>query len=348
MSFTKYNGSGVSGLQNLGNTCYINSVLQVLNYTYELHEIIEDKINKNNVNKEKVEAIILKEWWDLKTIMFNNNGIVSPNKFIHFLKDVANKKKIDTFSGHDQNDLTELFHFTINCFHSSISRPTQISLSGYPKTNKDKLAEACFKLLKELYKKEYSEIMTLFQGIYVSLLYSADKKNIKSVKPEVFLSLDLSVSDTTRNLYDCLNGFIDPELMDGDNAWYNEETRKKENVYKNMSFWSFPDVLCVCLKRFNICGTKKNNISIEYPVTGLDLSKYSIGYNSHKYVYDLYAVCNHVGGMSYGHYYVYVKNSENKWMLFNDDSVSVIDDLEKLFSPHAYCLFYRIRAATMS
>jgi ubiquitin C-terminal hydrolase len=56
--------------------------------------------------------------------------------------------------------------------------------------------------------------------------------------------------------------------------------------------------------------TKKNNISIEYPVTGLDLSKYSIGYNSHKYVYDLYAVCNHVGGMSYGHYYVYIKNSK--------------------------------------
>jgi ubiquitin C-terminal hydrolase len=75
---------------------------------------------------------------------------------------------------------------------------------------------------------------------------------------------------------------------------------------------------------------EENNISIEYPVTGLDLSKYSY-HNSHKYVYDLYAVCNHVGGMSYGHYYVYIKNSENKWILFNDDSVSVIDDIENCF-----------------
>jgi hypothetical protein len=78
--------------------------------------------------------------------MFNNNGVVSPNKFI-FLKDVANKKKIDVFGTH-QNDLTELFHFTINCFHSSISRPTQVSLSGDPKTGKDKLAEACLSCLE--------------------------------------------------------------------------------------------------------------------------------------------------------------------------------------------------------
>jgi uncharacterized UBP type Zn finger protein len=42
-------------------------------------------------------------------------------------------------------------------------------------------------------------------------------------------------------------------------------------------------------------------------------------------------------GMSYGHYYVYIKNSENKWILFNDDSVSVIDDIENCFL-HAYSL----------
>jgi hypothetical protein len=32
--------------------------------------------------------------------------------------------------------------------------------------------------------------------------------------------------------------------------------------------------------------------------------------NSHKYVYDLYAVCNGVQI-----HYVYIKNSENKWIL---------------------------------
>lgn len=341
MNFTKYNGLGVSGLQNLGNTCYINSMIQVLNYTYELHEIIDDKLTKTNINKDKIETTLLKEWWDLKTIMFNNTGTVSPNKFIYFLKDVANKKNIDTFSGHDQNDLTELFHFTINCFHSSISRPITIALTGEARTNKDKTALICFKLLKDLYKKEYSEIISLFQGIYVSLIYSADKKMLQSTKPEVFLSLDLSVSESAKSIYDCLDSFIEPELLNGDNAWFNENTSKKEDVYKNMSFWSFPDILCICLKRFSNCGTKKNNKSIDYPITNLDLSKYVIGYNATKYKYDLYAVCNHIGVMSYGHYYVFIMNSEKKWLMFNDHEYSVIDDAEKLVSPHAYCLFYR-------
>lgn len=345
MSFTKYNGLGISGLQNLGNTCYINSMIQILNYTYELHDIIERKIEQNKVNTDKIETVILKEWWDLKTIMFNNSGIISPNKFIHFLKDVANKKNINTFSGYEQNDLTELFHFTINCFHSSMSRPTTVSLTitGDSNTEKDKMALICFNLLKDLYKNEYSEIMNLFQGVYVSLLYSTKTKTTQSIKPEVFLSLDLFVPELSNNLYDCLNNFIEPELLDGDNAWYNETTGKKENVYKNISFWSFPDILCICLKRFSFCGTKKNNTHIEYPITGLDLSKYSIGYNTQSYIYDLYAVCNHVGCMSFGHYYVFIKNSENKWILFNDNEVSIIDDLEKIISPNAYCLFYRRR-----
>jgi ubiquitin C-terminal hydrolase len=33
---------GLSGLTNLGNTCFINSCVAVLSHTHELHEIIND------------------------------------------------------------------------------------------------------------------------------------------------------------------------------------------------------------------------------------------------------------------------------------------------------------------
>jgi hypothetical protein len=84
--------------------------------------------------------------------MFNNNGWFLPTNYIHFLKDVANKKNRHVFGTRP-----ERFNRTLSFYHKlfsfSISRPTQVSLSGDPKTGKDKLAEACFKLFKELYKR---------------------------------------------------------------------------------------------------------------------------------------------------------------------------------------------------
>jgi ubiquitin C-terminal hydrolase len=86
---------------------------------------------------------------------------------------------------------------------------------------------------------------------------------------------------------------------------------------------------------------QKNQILITFPLDNLDLSKYVIGYKKDSYVYELYGVCNHSGGVRGGHYTSYVKNANGKWYHFNDTSVSEIG-VESIISPKAYCLFYRI------
>ena len=44
--------------------------------------------------------------------------------------------------------------------------------------------------------------------------------------------------------------------------------------------------------------------------------------------------------MGAGHYVASVKNSEGGWKLFNDASISKVNDKKQLVDPSAYVLFY--------
>jgi ubiquitin C-terminal hydrolase len=201
-------------------------------------------------------------------------------------------------------------------------------------------------MLKDIYDKEYSEIMELFYGIHVSEIKSVDGKTSFSVKPEQFFILNLEINTASqmplRTLADCFNNFVNPEMMDGENAWFNETTQKKQAAVKKMSFWSFPKVLVIMLKRFSADGERKLNQPLDFPINGLDLSKYVRGYNAATYVYDLFGVCNHMGDIMGGHYTSFVKNAKGEWVHFNDTRVDIVTQ-ESVVSPMAYTLFYRIR-----
>jgi len=156
--------------------------------------------------------------------------------------------------------------------------------------------------------------------------------------------MDLPIpTDNTCSLYDCFNNFVASETLSGDNAWYNEKTGKKEDVLKTLGFWNFPKILVITLKRFSPDGSRKMGNLIEFPIENLNLSKYVKGYNPQQYVYDLFGICNHIGGVSGGHYTAFVKNSTGKWLNYNDQNVQEISGPvdSHIITPMAYCLFYR-------
>jgi len=341
MDLSKYYKKGYTGIDNLGNTCFLNSCLQVLNHTYELNEILNSTSHlKTNIPDRN----ILNEWNDLRGVMWSGNGIVSPNKFVHNVHEIAKIKGKEIFTGWTQNDMPEFLLFMIDCFHNSYARSINMRINGKTENAIDETAIQCYGMLKTIYGKEYSEVMDLFYGIYMSEIISKDGQRKLAVKPEHYFILDLPVLDNNilaGNIYDCFNMFCKTEILEGENAWFNEKTGNKEDIKKQFAFWNFPKVLVISLKRFSPDGTQKINSLIDFPIENLDLSSYVKGYNASSFKYDLYGVCNHMGGVMGGHYTAFAKHAENTWIHFNDNSVEIVDDPKKIITPLAYCLFYR-------
>ena len=342
----KYKDKGLTGLCNLGNTCYINSSMQILSHCYELNELI-DIIQKNISNSE---GLILQEWKNLKDLMWSKNCTISPNRFLNAIHEVSLKKDRELFTGYAQNDLPEFLIFLFDCFHEGLERKVDITINGKSENNVDELAKKCYAMIKQMYSNSYSEMIDLFFGIHVSLIISNDSANdngrndIMSITPEPFSIINLPIptspnNNETYSIYDCFDLYTQAEFLEGENAWFNDKTNTKENVHKCIKFWSLPNILIVDFKRFNNSNKKLNNI-IETPLFGLDLRKYVVGYNKENYIYELFGICNHSGGCLGGHYTSFVKNANQKWYHFNDTNVNEINE-SQLITSKGYCYFYR-------
>ena len=342
LNLEQYHDKGYTGLENLGNTCFLNACLQILNHTYELNDIMTKKGKKGTTKAETCETVIYREWKALQELMWSNNGVVSPNRFVHHVQQIAAKKQREMFTGWAQNDMPEFLLFMIECLHISMARMVKMKITGPTKTKKDKIAVACYEMLGKVYEKEYSEIMDLFYAIYVSEIVSLDTKESKNMKPELYFILDLPIPliTSTPTLYDCFDLFTEPEILDGDNAWKNDATGQYENIQKRIVFWSFPEILVITLKRFCPLGQNKLKTLVSFPLTDLNLSKYVCGYQANKCIYELFGVCNHHGGVQGGHYTSFVLNSKKEWILYDDNQCKMVSS-EVVVSPAAYCLFYR-------
>lgn len=343
MSFENYSNKGLSGLTNLGNTCFLNSTMQILSHTYELNDFLEMKTYKKRLNN-KYDSALLIEWDELRSLLWKENCVVSPFKFVKTFHKLSQLKGKELFANFEQNDLPEFLIFIIECFHNALSREVNMTIEGNIKDEKDKIAVKCFQKIKEMYEKDYSEIWRIFYGIHISQLEYSETGEKISMVPEPFFIINLPIPNNNKSpsLKDCFDLYVEGEIMDGENSILIEKTGKKVSARKSIMFWSFPDILVLDIKRFN-ASQRKNQIMIDFPLENLDLSEYIVGYNKDSYVYDLYGVCNHSGSVLGGHYTSFVKNANGKWYHYNDTSVSEVGMIQQIITPKAYCFFYRKR-----
>ncbi|XP_042543795.1 ubiquitin carboxyl-terminal hydrolase 8 isoform X2 [Dipodomys spectabilis] len=349
-----FGGSGpaLTGLRNLGNTCYMNSILQCLCNAPHLADYFnrncyQDDINRSNLLGHKGEVaeefgIIMKALWT------GQYRYISPRDF-----KVTIGKINDQFAGYSQQDSQELLLFLMDGLHEDLNKAD--NRKRYKEENNDHLDD--FKAAEHAWQKHKqlneSIIVTLFQGQFKSTVQCLTCHK-KSRTFEAFMYLSLPLASTSKcTLQDCLRLFSKEEKLTDNNRFYCSHCRARRDSLKKIEIWKLPPVLLVHLKRFSYDGRWKQKLqtSVDFPLENLDLSQYVIGPKNSLKKYNLFSVSNHYGGLDGGHYTAYCKNAaRQRWFKFDDHEVSDIS-VGAVRSSAAYILFYTSlgpRAADMA
>jgi len=332
------NKKGLCGLNNLGNTCFMNSIIQCISNTIPLTKYFLSNEYKEYLNVDSDDKNLAEQWNILVRQLWHKNGLISPIGFLKTVQSLALKKGYNEFTGFGQNDSQEFLNFFLESLHNSFKREVIMRITGKPKNEFDKIAIEALESWKKYYNNDYSKIVELFYGQYISDLHTiTNNREERSKTYDPFNTISLEVGDNLGeeiSIYDCLDNFTSNEKLDIDD--------KDKTIFKKISFWKLPKILIIFFKKYHNRGNKINKL-VDFPLENLDLSKYVMGYNRDKYKYDLFAITNHIGGTGGGHYYSYVKNYDNNWYKYDDNIVTTLK-VERVISNSAYCLFYRIKS----
>uniref|UniRef100_A0AAZ3RQH1 Ubiquitin carboxyl-terminal hydrolase n=1 Tax=Oncorhynchus tshawytscha TaxID=74940 RepID=A0AAZ3RQH1_ONCTS len=334
-------GASLTGLRNLGNTCYMNSILQCLCNTpamvdYFNKNLYQEDINRANILGHRGEVaeefgVIMKALW---------SGLykcISPRDF-----KVTIGKINESFSGQEQQDSQELLLFLMDGLHEDLNKAA--NRKGYIEEENDDLddqraadqAWTKHKLLNE------SVIVALFQGQFKSTVQCLTCHR-KSRTFETFMYLTLPLASSNKcSLQDCLKLFSKEEKMTDQNKVFCRHCKALRDSVKKLEIWKVPPIILVHLKRFSYEGRWKQKLqtTVDFPLENLDLSQYVIGPRLGLKRYNLFGVSNHYGGLDGGHYTAYCKNAmKQRWYKFDDHEVSEIST-STVKSSAAYIFFF--------
>ena len=215
------------GLQNQGNTCYMNSGLQALLASSLLNRTIITYFKTNPTNINNV-SIMLKEYCRL-IVDVSTSTVPSyrPQKFKNAL-DIENK----SFRGSAQHDANEFLVYLLNEFVDEKKDP------GIAQA----IRQLCF-------------------GKYKQYIFCTE---CRTVVENYFNFLDIVLPIPDKNIVDisdCFEYMAGYETLDDVNKWNCPKCNKKTVARKKIEIINVPDLTILTFNRFR--GSGKNNKPIK-------------------------------------------------------------------------------------
>lgn len=324
---------GLSGLVNMGNSCYMNSAIQVLSHNYLLISYLFN-------NKDEIIQILTRKKYILNNTLtyhlinlieniWDIDCVIVPISFKTIFSDIRNK----FFIGNQQHDAEEAYSCIIQQLQEELAENKNIN---FKIKKQNKLFLESYDSIEKYYKTNYSGITEIFTGFLYSSITCPNCSFVSNAF-EPYLSLSLPISKN--HIYDCLIEFNKIETLDNNNLWLCDKCNNNVSALKKIEIWTAPPILVIQFKRFNSL-LHKNNSFIDYPLNNFDIKMITSKHQNINTTYKLISVINHIGNINGGHYYSYCINEElNKWYEFDDSEISEIS-INNIITNNAYMLYY--------
>ncbi|GLE01878.1 hypothetical protein PINS_up010716 [Pythium insidiosum] len=331
------------GLANLGNTCYLNSVLQCLSYTPCFSQYLIEKSTIATFGASGPAASVAKFQGKHQQ---HNKGMASqsfcgvrvmsrlqqsvhaaggaaPVRVLQPKELVMNIRHLSkSFRIGRQEDSHEFFRLLLDSMQRSCLRKAHIKQESHP------AATTTF-------------VHRVFGGKLKNTLKCA-KCPYVSERQDDFFDLSLEIDHGISSVKGAIKHFTATETLDASNAWKCSSCNQLSRAEKGLTIDVCPNVLVLQLKRFDgMFGKIKKHIAFD---TTLDLSvgmsKSSEDRQRGRNRYELHAVLVHAGfSTNCGHYYAFVKGPSGQWYEMNDECVRWVS-VDTVLQQKAYMLFY--------
>ncbi|KAG8386519.1 hypothetical protein BUALT_Bualt03G0156900 [Buddleja alternifolia] len=327
-------GAPPLGLKNLGNSCYLNSVLQCLTYTPPLANFCLGFLHSSiwsfspgnfGAGKEKGDCPFCILEKRIARSLCSDAVADSPLKVHSCLRIYA-----DHFRSGRQEDAHEFLRYVIDSCHNTCMRLKKLQRQQRWKTG---VANG-----GDVSGTEETVVKEIFGGALQSqvrcLSCGAESNKVDEIMD---MSLDILHSGSLR---EALQKFFQPELLDGNNKYKCDNCKELVVARKQMSILQAPNVLVIQLKRFEGMFGGKVDKPIAFDEI-LELSNHMCKASQDQHPeYNLFGTVVHSGfSPDSGHYYAYVKDAFARWYCCNDSYVSV-STLQEVLSEKAYILFF--------
>ncbi|CAL8092940.1 unnamed protein product [Calicophoron daubneyi] len=330
------------GLRNLGNTCYMNAVLQSLAHNRALATFFLRRLDseyKNVTNPLGYGGEVSTQFQRLFSAMWSGPDCTDE---LYKWKAVVGRHR-PSFAGCEQQDSLEFLLFLLDGLHEDMnearSGTQDVTTEQLPEAEEEKLeiekrstvAWTNYKLANK------SVIVSTFQGQLLSSIQCRTCLK-RSSKFDAFMCLSLPLPDSSPcTLQACVKLFGSPEEMTGLCQWLCPQCKRRTDATKQITVFRLPRYLIVHFKRFHLQQQtwRKRTTDVAFPINRFEPL-------SDGGVYALYAVLNHYGTMESGHYTAFCRGiSDGVWYEY-DDSVAMPIPESRIQSNAAYILFYEL------